>query len=241
MRAVRQHLPGGRHRRPAHAAGRPGLADRRRPSPPARTAPTAAAWCCTATRTRWSGSPPRSSKGLNNGNLCVKGRFGMGYADSPDRLDHAPGAKRQGRAAGGLVGRGARAGQGQDRRRSEGQGRQGRRPRSAARTPPTRRPTCCRSSCARWSAPTTWTPSTTRSRSPPRRRWARPSVCAAATNSRKDLAQADVILVVGREPHRVRSGAGAGGHQGAASGQDGHSHRSAHDRAWPARRAITWR
>ena len=25
-------------------------------------------------------------KGLNHGNLCVKGRFGMGYADSPDRL-----------------------------------------------------------------------------------------------------------------------------------------------------------
>jgi len=24
--------------------------------------------------------------GLNNGNLCVKGRFGMGYADSPDRV-----------------------------------------------------------------------------------------------------------------------------------------------------------
>ena len=25
-------------------------------------------------------------KGLNQGNLCIKGRFGMGYADSPDRL-----------------------------------------------------------------------------------------------------------------------------------------------------------
>lgn len=25
-------------------------------------------------------------KGINQGNLCVKGRFGMGYADSPDRL-----------------------------------------------------------------------------------------------------------------------------------------------------------
>ena len=25
-------------------------------------------------------------KGLNGGNLCIKGRFGMGYADSPDRL-----------------------------------------------------------------------------------------------------------------------------------------------------------
>ena len=25
-------------------------------------------------------------KGLNGGNLCVKGRFGLGYADSPDRL-----------------------------------------------------------------------------------------------------------------------------------------------------------
>ncbi len=27
-----------------------------------------------------------TGKGLNNGNLCIKGRFGQGYADSPDRL-----------------------------------------------------------------------------------------------------------------------------------------------------------
>jgi predicted molibdopterin-dependent oxidoreductase YjgC len=27
-----------------------------------------------------------TGRGLNNGNLCIKGRFGQGYADSPDRL-----------------------------------------------------------------------------------------------------------------------------------------------------------
>ena len=28
----------------------------------------------------------QTEKGLNQGNLCIKGRFGLGYADSPDRL-----------------------------------------------------------------------------------------------------------------------------------------------------------
>ena len=38
-------------------------------------------------------------KGLNGGNLCVKGRFALGYADAADRVT-APEDRRRGRLLG---------------------------------------------------------------------------------------------------------------------------------------------
>ena len=58
----------------------------RRPSPPARTAPTAAVSVLHSYHDRVVKVASEVGKGLNGGNLCIKGRFGMGYADSPDRL-----------------------------------------------------------------------------------------------------------------------------------------------------------
>ena len=144
--------------RRAPAPGRP----RRRP-PPARTAPTAAGWWCTASATRWCGSSSEERKGLNNGNLCVKGRFAMGYADAADRLTTPLVRNAKGELEEASWDEALAAAKDKHRRRPQartgGTGCGGRR---AGPTSPTRRPTWRRSSCARSSAPTTSTPSTMR-------------------------------------------------------------------------------
>ena len=86
VRAVRQHLSrGSRHRAARPSSGRvPGRPTRCAPSAP--TARTGASFSSTATTAGVVRVQSELGKGLNQGNLCVRGRFGQGYVDAADRL-----------------------------------------------------------------------------------------------------------------------------------------------------------
>ena len=86
LRAVREHLPRRSRHRAADAVRRPRMADRQdahrlllllervRTARPRLRRPVGAGRC------------PSSGRGLNKGNLCVRGRFGQGYVNAADRL-----------------------------------------------------------------------------------------------------------------------------------------------------------
>ena len=177
-------------------------------------------------------------KGLNGGNLCVKGRFALGYADAADRLT-APQVARPGRA-----------------RRLPGM-----RP---SRPRPTRSTPCAREHGGQAVAAVVRDQRHQRGRLPgaeahahrgrlEQRRLHRPcrsgrrregldrgpghrcrhQLALRSGGSRRHPG-------AGRQPHRLRPGARADRRPGAAQEQAGHRGRPAAAPTWPARPSITW-
>ena len=86
VRAVHQHLPGGRPQHEAQPLRRPSLADGEDQDHLCLLRRGLRADCSTPSGASWCASRPRPAEGVNNGNLCSRGRFGMEYVNSPDRL-----------------------------------------------------------------------------------------------------------------------------------------------------------
>ena len=101
----------------------------------------------------WSGSPARTPP-INSGNLCINGRFGYSYLNTPGPADHTSGQR-------GEVATGTRrwtVAVAADQGRSSRSGAPMPWPASARRGSPTRRATSSRNCCAAPSAPATSIP-----------------------------------------------------------------------------------
>ena len=139
----------------------------------------------------------RDKSGINGDFLCAKGRFGFDFVESPDALDHARWcATAQGKLEPATWEHALRFAAASSRRFATAAAA---RPSasSAPTTPPTKRITCCRSSRAPFSRPTTSTTSAPRITRPLRARWpdtkAKPPACATSPS-------APAILLVGGNP-----------------------------------------
>ena len=137
-----------------------------------------------------------TEKGLNKGNLCVKGRFGLGYADSPDRVTTPLVRDAKGELQKATWDEALKLVS--DKISAARKAKGGQAVGAVCGTHATNEAAYLLQKFMRtWWAPTTSTPSTTRSWARARRRSLRRWAARLATDSREGLAAADVILVVG--------------------------------------------